>query len=140
MSGNNCFIRLLEDKIFCLFNKKLKTHKILRIKKNLQNFELWTLLFFRYQKFFFIKQFFIKIKDVFLPWNWFQKMMRIYVFRGYSSKVSFGRNRALISTNLESILTSFTMFCLISYDAQSFCRDHFKRFWKSETGKSYPRN
>ena len=130
MSGSNCFIRLLENKKFCFFNKKLNTQNIAHLKKTFKilNFELFCFLD---GKKILIMQFFFKIKDEFLPWNWFQKMMRIYVFRGYSSKVSFGRNRALISTNLESILTSFTMFCLISYVAQSFFRDHFKRFWKS---------
>ena len=46
MSGNNCFIRLLEDKNFCFFNKKLNTQNIAHLKKTFKilNFELFCFL------------------------------------------------------------------------------------------------
>ena len=140
MSGNNCFIRILEDKIFYFFNKKLNTQNIAHLKKNLQNFELWTLLFFRWQIFFLSSSFSLKSRMNFYKEMDLIKLCAFTFFVVFFESIFFGRNRALISTNLESILTSFIMFCLISYVAQSFFRDHFKGFWKSETGKSYPSN
>ena len=46
MSGNNCFIRILEDKIFYFFNKKLNTQNIAHLKKTFKilNFELFCFL------------------------------------------------------------------------------------------------